>query len=177
MSPAPYSLIRPSEWSPRLLRRPSRGGCRACSASLTARARTLCPFSCARMRSQQHEQGLSRMLGVCLPFASMKHSDAGSQISCHRRRPPQRSSRSSHSSQSRMEISCHRRRLPLRSSRSSYSSQSSSRSRSRSRSSSIPRSMLTDGVSLTAAAISSVLTRLQLPGGGPNISSSIRCSS
>ena len=79
--------------------------------------------------------------------------------------------------QSRMEISCHRRRPPLRSSRSSYSSQSSSRSRSRSRSSSIPRSMLTDGVSLTAAAISSVLTRLQLPGGGPNISSSIRCSS
>ena len=109
------------------------------------------------------------------------------EISCHRRRPPLRSyssqrsrragrqrSRSSSSSsrssssQGSMEISCCRSR---------YISQRRRRGGSqRSNSTSSPRRLVTVGVSMAAATISWVLARMQVLGGGPTISSSIRCS-
>ena len=116
------------------------------------------------------------------------------EIFCHRRRPPLRSyssqrsrragrqrsrssssSRRSSSSSSRssssqgsMEISCCRSR---------YISQRRRRGGSqRSNSTSSPRRLVTAGVSMAAATISWVLARMQVLGGGPTISSSIRCS-
>ena len=103
------------------------------------------------------------------------HSQGSMEISCCRsryisqRRRRGGSQRSSSTSRQRsMELSC---------CRSSYISPRRRRGSSqRSASSSSPRTLLTAGVSLAAAAISWVLARMQVLGGGPTISSSIRCS-